>query len=80
MDLVTIFRPITSLTLKKVPFTAGPMHISALIRSLALHIGHRKKSKRPLFQMRYSKHIRQFWTWYFTMVNNSRQNIAGMHS
>src|SRR3979490_521478 len=25
-DLVTIFRPITSLTLKKVPFTAGPMH------------------------------------------------------
>jgi hypothetical protein len=50
-----------------------------LLRSLALHIGHRKKSKRPLFQMRYSKHIRQFWTWYFTMVNNSRHNIAGTH-
>src|ERR1700730_17604962 len=32
-DLVTTFRPITSLTLKKVPFTAGPMHISALFQA-----------------------------------------------
>ena len=78
-DLVTIFRPITSPVSKRVRFTAGHMHISAPIRSLALHIGHRKKSKRPLFQMCYSKHTRQFWTWYFMMANNSRQNIAGTH-
>ena len=34
-------------------------------RSCALHIGHRKKSKPPLFPMCCSRRTRHFWTWPF---------------
>src|SRR5262249_27946166 len=43
-------RPIISLASRRVRFTVGPTPISVPILNRALHIGRRKKSKRPWFQ------------------------------